>query len=58
MSHNTAKSWFNNGIIEGMYDNPPEGWVKGRLVKTKEDRKFDVMEKVRRSNFIRPKRKS
>ena len=58
MSHNTAKVWYNNGVIEGMYDSQPKGWEKGRLVKDKERQKLDIMDKVRKSNFKRPQRKS
>lgn len=57
MSSNTGKVWYNNGILEGMYDKPPSGWVRGRLVKS-ESKKFDVAEKVRQANFKRPKRRS
>ena len=54
---NRNKMWYNNGTIEGMYDKAPPGWTKGRLAKS-ETKKFDVAEKVRKANFIRPKRKS
>ena len=57
MATNSNKVWYNNGVMEGMYDKAPQGWEKGRLVKS-ETKKFDVLEKVRQSNFTRPKRRS
>lgn len=57
MSSNKGKIWYNNGVLEGMYDKPPKGWEKGRIVKS-ETKTFDVTEKVRQANFTRPKRRS
>ena len=57
LGQNKNKKWFNNGVIEGMYDKCPEGWNTGRLVKS-ETKKFDVAERVRQANFKRPQRRS
>ena len=58
LGQNKNTSWYNNGIIEGMYVKPPEGWTKGRLVKGKKEQKLDIAEKVRKANFTRPQRRS
>ena len=58
LGQNKNTVWYNNGVIEGMYVNPPEGWTKGRLVKDKKEQKLDIAEKVRKANFKRPQRRS
>lgn len=54
---NKAKVWYNNGVIEGMYDNPPAGWEKGRLTEKKKSA-VSLRDRAAEKGFNRPQRKS
>lgn len=62
---NRYKVWYNNGVMEGMYNKPPsDGWVKGRLPVNKkclspeEEAEKRARREAVKSTFTRPQRKS